>query len=488
MKLTEPSTPLCMKRGKRPSSAQKKTSEEIEMERIEKLKHEAELARNASRSSFKKLSSAVEYVPVRSNKPLTCPQEFDFKTDKVLRRRNSSSDLAEQQQQQQPRVKSPTAAKSGMILRSAGRAKPQSRIVNLKPTQPKPFKFAEKAMAAASKPAKAEPFVPVAEMVQKFGTKTPERFHTLPANQRDFKPKQEFERLQPTEPVTPHFASDARLRGPRELSTEEKEEEMMKQIAAHPFKAQPVNTEIMHSRGDYGVPRIPKKELTVPEEFHFHTSERVHEGEAAEADEEEEERAKREFHAQPLNKKIFEKVLGVKEVERKAPTVPESPAITKVRPHAMEADQEDDAPAAEPFKAQPLPDFSQKFEPQLDHHKVTVPEPFQAALKPDPRITREQLLQRQMEEEARAREFRANPLPAYDPALPKVEKKEVTKPVDLELPGDRIHQQMRERIMQQRQKELEEQEREKQFHAKPCVVTKMPAFEPKKSTRPLTEV
>lgn len=39
----------------------------------------------------------------------------------------------------------------------------------------------------------------------------------------------------------------------------------MKELRKNRFKAKEVNEDVLHSRGDYGVPRIQKRELTVPD-------------------------------------------------------------------------------------------------------------------------------------------------------------------------------------------------------------------------------
>lgn len=50
---------------------------------------------------------------------------------------------------------------------------------------------------------------------------------------------------------------------PKLQSTEEKEEEFIKQIK--PFKARQVDPRVLCSSGDFGVPKVAKRPLTIPE-------------------------------------------------------------------------------------------------------------------------------------------------------------------------------------------------------------------------------
>jgi hypothetical protein len=56
-------------------------------------------------------------------------------------------------------------------------------------------------------------------------------------------------------------------------SSAELEESMMKSIK--PFKAQPLSRDVLESKGDLGVPRVPARDVTVPVEFKFETDKRL---------------------------------------------------------------------------------------------------------------------------------------------------------------------------------------------------------------------
>lgn len=106
----------------------------------------------------------------------------------------------------------------------------------------------------------AKPFVALAEMVQKFVSETPKRFHSRPHDQDHFVPSDKpFSPLQCTIPASPDLATAARSR-PMLVVEEEK---------FPTFKAAPIDPKVFESRGDYGVPRVEKKPCTVPEGFNL---------------------------------------------------------------------------------------------------------------------------------------------------------------------------------------------------------------------------
>lgn len=76
------------------------------------------------------------------------------------------------------------------------------------------------------------------------------------------------------EPREPHLETAARARPPKVKSSEEREQEELAKIPK--FKARPLDPKIFLSRGDLGIFRNTKRQVTMPVEFHFATEERIH--------------------------------------------------------------------------------------------------------------------------------------------------------------------------------------------------------------------
>ena len=63
-----------------------KTTEQLEMERIEMLKKELQKKKHMSVESFKKSQQSTAYVPVRSANPVTKTEEFHFASDSRIKK------------------------------------------------------------------------------------------------------------------------------------------------------------------------------------------------------------------------------------------------------------------------------------------------------------------------------------------------------------------------------------------------------------------
>lgn len=126
---SKPFVPRSLQRS-RSSSTVVKSSEERELEEIEKLKKQAAKQRRRSRRSFKRLAQTPEYMPVRSDKPLTRPQEFHFRGSAKKRPQTA-----------EPARDSPS--RHGMILRSSAlvdKDAPARPVSRSSVTKPRPFK------------------------------------------------------------------------------------------------------------------------------------------------------------------------------------------------------------------------------------------------------------------------------------------------------------------------------------------------------------
>ncbi|KAJ8749395.1 hypothetical protein K2173_018887 [Erythroxylum novogranatense] len=75
-----------------------------------------------------------------------------------------------------------------------------------------------------------------------------------------------------TEPKTPVLHTSLRARPPRVKSSFEVEEELAKMPK---FKARPLNKKIFESKGELGIFYNAKKHVTIPQEFHFATDDRI---------------------------------------------------------------------------------------------------------------------------------------------------------------------------------------------------------------------
>ncbi|XP_048327650.2 protein TPX2 [Ziziphus jujuba] len=76
-----------------------------------------------------------------------------------------------------------------------------------------------------------------------------------------------------TEPKTPLLHTSLRARPPKIKSSLEIEKEELEN--APKFKARPLNKKIFESKGDLGIFCNAKKQVTIPQEFHFATNERI---------------------------------------------------------------------------------------------------------------------------------------------------------------------------------------------------------------------
>lgn len=226
-----------------------------------------------------------------------------------------------------------------------------------------------------------------------------------------------------TEPRMPHLETALRARPPKVKSSEELEKEEMEKVPK--FKAKPLNKKIFSSRGDLGVFRHFKRQVTVPEEFHFKTDERCH-------------------HS-PLPTDLFEKLSlnsGAHQVTVTRLTEPkpfhlltEERGLEKEKRFMTELQkQEKKEKEARIPKANPLPytvDYP-VIPPKPEPKECTKPEPFQL----ESILRHEEDLQRKMEERARAereeaelRNFQAQPIKSnaafYIPELPRMPLTEV---------------------------------------------------------------
>ncbi|GBC02225.1 hypothetical protein RclHR1_04500013 [Rhizophagus clarus] len=165
-------------------------------------------------------------------------------------------------------------------------------------------------------------------------------------------------------------------------------------------------------------------------------------------------------------------------------TVPISPHITKPKPP-----QQKHPSPTRIIKANPVPQFKEPFKPKLAHRKMDSPKyslPGEEISQYKVEI-REAKLKKEAQEQERARNFKARPLPSDSPdVLPPVFPlpTTVTKPFKLrtDIRGEKYQESFRETITKLNKREKEDLS----FYAKPA--PNLTPYRPKKSDKPLTEI
>ncbi|KAL8612429.1 hypothetical protein ACOMHN_008414 [Nucella lapillus] len=473
--------PSLLKRlGERLTSSSKlKSSEEIEMERIKQLRKEMQHKRLMAQESYKKTKSGAMPVVVHHFKDPTVPQEFHFQTDKRLK---SQSDKSEE--------RGAAAGNFVKSLRSRTVVSPgPSTSAPKKLTVPQPFHLTEKYNSKGPQASADSKFESLAEKVTAFHKKTPDRFRargrsgekTHEQGARSTSPAS----TKLTQPHTPHLTARTRSRPVHFLSQEQLEMQEADEMKKNQFKARPVNTKILANPG-IGVKKVPTKPPTEFEEFTLSAD--------SQKKRKEEEDNFFEFHAKPINKKILEGIVGVKPVKPADPTVPQSPAFAlKHRVRLPVELPEEKVEHGAPARAKPVPHTGIPFQPKLPHQH-TVPEPFSVEERSKAMLAqKEEKIRLILEEEKRAREFHAQPLPSHDPMLPEKVVKEPTRPEPFQLETDErgtyYAQELGHKVGRiQLTEEEEEQRKAAEFRAQPNRTIYKRPFIPEKSTKALTDI
>ncbi|RUS26201.1 hypothetical protein BC938DRAFT_471081 [Jimgerdemannia flammicorona] len=295
-------------------------------------------------------------------------------------------------------------------------------------TVPKPFRFhattRANAFAEIAQNATAKsPFVPLAVRLQRFESAMPDRFKARPQQP---KLAEKPALLEVTYPKSPKLLTKYRSKPTTSaLSTEEREMQDIEK-AGH-FKAHPVNRKIFESAGDLGVPRIKKPELTIP-------------------------------HSPAIHKP--------------KPTPPPPPSPPRI------------------IRANPIRLPEEPFQPKIEH-RIIKPKDFhlpgdEAAARRKKEM--EEKLKREREEEERKRNFKAQPKPKQQMApLPPARTFPLTQPEPFtfvtDARGEQYQASFREKLQMWQQIEKEN----KRFRAQPIPAFTEKAFQPNKSTKPLTQ-
>ncbi|XP_021295559.1 protein TPX2 isoform X4 [Herrania umbratica] len=222
-----------------------------------------------------------------------------------------------------------------------------------------------------------------------------------------------------TEPKTPVLQTSLRARPPKVKSSIELEQEELEK--APKFKARPLNKKIFESKGELGIFFNAKKQVTIPQEFHFATNERI--PPAAVIDLFDRLSLKSEPSHDPIPRNTILNPFHLQTEERGA---------EKERKLVMEIiEKRYEEERARVPKANPYPYTTDYpvIPPKPESKHCTKPEPFQL----ESLVRHEEEMQREMEEkkkkekeEAQMRIFKAQPIVKEDP-IPVPEK--VRKPL-----------------------------------------------------------
>ncbi|KAK8648099.1 hypothetical protein V6N13_128861 [Hibiscus sabdariffa] len=226
-----------------------------------------------------------------------------------------------------------------------------------------------------------------------------------------------------TEPKTPVLQTSLRARPTKVKSSIELEQEELKK--APKFKARPLNKKIFESKGELGIFCNAKKQVTIPQEFHFATHERI--------------------PPPPAVFDLFDKLCLNSEFPRK--TIPnpfhlhtEERGAEKEKKFVTEViEKQFEEERARVPKSNPYP-YTTDYPvvpPKPEPKQCTKPEPFQL----ESLVRHEEEMKREMEErkkkekeEAQMRVFKAQPVLKEDPIpVPGKARKPLTQVQEFEL-------------------------------------------------------
>lgn len=422
--LVVPITPTVLRRSAQTKTAivrAQKDREETELEVIAQKQKEMAGMLKQNKASMKKALAGQSYVPCRSaGDNLTHPQEFHFATDKRLRLTNNAQGNEETEKN---------------FVGSLRQHPPSPTFKNKKPTKPIPFKITEskKRKEPDSDDNPIGEYQSMAQKVYQWQKRTPERFRVKPLmEQNQGPPPADSDKAQHklTAPKTPNLKARERKRALAAdcVSREEQEKMLEKEIKSYKFKATEINPKIFECNGTLGVYMEPKKPLTEIEPFSFQSEERV--------------------------------------------------VVHKAKEHINHEDEDH----SRVIKAQALPDFSNVFQPELPHcHTESEPFSFDQRDKELKKKKEEAVKAIILDEEKKASEFRAKPLPSFpQPPLPS-STKSLTEPVPFNLSTENRGATKAEKWGQKLQQEIEDGRMKRVFKARPTNVLYNDPFVPDKS-------
>ncbi|KAJ3351210.1 Protein tpx2 [Kappamyces sp. JEL0680] len=189
------------------------------------------------------------------------------------------------------------------------------------------------------------------------------------------------------------------------------------------------------------------------------------------------------FKARPLNKRVLESRQEIVSVGQSQLTIPMSPAIQKPKPKP-----EPGPPSPRIIKANPVPNLSNPFVPVVEH-RALAPSDFQLPGDVILEKKRKEFLEKAAAEEkelARQRAFKANPIAIPEKPFAVTHSGKTTEPAPFSLltdvRGERHQLSHHEELLQRE----EEERRAKEFRANPLPAAE--PFVPSRSNKPATEI
>ncbi|XP_049775313.1 targeting protein for Xklp2 homolog isoform X2 [Schistocerca cancellata] len=307
-------------------------------------------------------------------------------------------------------------------------------------------------------------FVSTAEAMYKFQRSTPERFHTKPVidGSQRWQASQvnpSYKKLRCTVPQSPNFTSHLRVRPVTYPSKEEREEAELQQMQKYIFKAAPLKADILKE------PQLPKKVDPKPV-----------------------------TKPSPFQLTEVKKFTGAAKPINESQTVRTNRNIFPDEKRAARSEHNTDHPVWEKKVAEAVAnkDMEQKgVKKATPIKRVTVPAPF--TFEERDRIRqqqKEEKIRQVLEEEKRAREFRANPIPKSvkcSVSQSELKSHPPTQPEPFHLYTEERRVQHEEAL----KAKLEEDRRAAEvtrFKARPPVVLMKKPFEPVKPQRVFKEI
>lgn len=440
-----------------------KSTEEQELEKSLRMQQEVVEMRKKN-EEFKKLALAGPGQPVKkSTSQVTKTVDFHFLTDERIKQHpKSQEEYKEVNFMSELRKHSSTPARG---TRGCTIIKP----FNLSKGKKRTFDEA------------ASTYVPIAQQVEAFHKRTPNRYHLRNKKDESLLPSKPVNKIV-RDPQTPILQTKYRARAVTCKSAAEKEAEELEKLQQYKFKARELDPRIFES-GPILPKRPPVKPPTQPVGFDLEIEKRIHERESKKKPEDEQ----FEFHSRPCPTKILEDVVGVPEKKVIPATVPKSPVFAlknRIRVPVKE-DEEEEKPVV--IKAQPVPHYGVPYKPPI-------PETRNVEVCPFSFDTRDK--ERQLQKEKKIKEmqkgevpkFKALPVPHFDTInLPEKKVKNATQAEPFSLETDKRGAYKAEIWKHQLEEEQKQQKEAACFKARPNTVIFQEPFVPKKEKKSAAE-
>ncbi|XP_036101412.1 targeting protein for Xklp2 isoform X3 [Molossus molossus] len=440
-----------------------KSTEEQELEKSMKMQQEVMEMRRKN-EEFKKLALAGAGQPVKKSvSQVTKSINFHFRTDERIKQHpQNQEEYKEVNFTSELRKHPPSPAR---VTKGCTIIKP----FNL--SQGKKRKFGET----------ASPYVPIAQQVEAFYKRTPNRYH-LRSKKDDIAllPSKSAVAKISRDPQTPVLQTKQRTRPVTCKSAADQEAEELEKLQQYKFKARELDPRILE-----GGPILPKKPPvkppTQPIGFDLEIEKRIQERESKKKAEDEH----FEFHSRPCPTKILEDIVGVPEKKVLPITLPKSPAFALKNRIRIPTNDEEEEPVV--IRAQPVPHFGVPFKPTIPEAKTVEICPFSF----DSRDKERQLQKEKKIKELQKREvpkFKALLLPDFDTVnLPEKKVKNATQIEPFCLETDRRGAIKAQTWKHQLEEELKQQKEAACFKARPNTVIFQEPFVPKKEKKSSSE-